>query len=178
MTENINLLAKKNAHNVQQERVLKLCKQVSVVFLLITAGSSLLFFILTLNPSLSSIKEQENNMLTNLSFTQGKVAKYLLIKNRLTMIGNIVKTRYPIDVIISTVQQQVPSDVSIDTMSIENKTLVMTLSSPSLVSLNIFLTNITSLGQNKSIIKKMVLESMSANAGLTSYTLSLKANLL
>src|SRR5438445_12592807 len=100
MSNNINLLAKKNIENVQKEKALQLFKRIAIVFLLFTSGSSLLLFILTLNPALPSLKQQENNVVTNLSFTQGKVAKYLLVKNRLTLITGILKNRYPLESVI------------------------------------------------------------------------------
>lgn len=178
MNKSINLLAKKNVHNGYQEKFLQGCNWVAVIFLLLTAGSSLLLFIITLNPSLSSIKQQENNMLTNLSFKQGKIAKYLFIQNRLPAITKIIKTRHHIDSTIAAFQHELPEDVNINTIHIVNKTVSMTVYSNSLVSLNTFFTNMTALVHNKTILKKMVLETISANQGVSFYTLSFKGDLL
>lgn len=163
---------------MQQERTLQLFKRIAMGFLLVTSGSSLLLFILTLSPALPSLKQQENNVMTNLSFTQGKVAKYLLVKNRLTLITGILKNRYPLESVVATLLQQIPDDVSLNALSVSNKTLSMNLSSDSVLSLNTALNNITALMNNNKIIKKMVLQGISANQGSTSYVLTIKGDLL
>jgi hypothetical protein len=178
MNENINLIVKKKIKNASEEKTLLLVRWFAGVCLVITLGTSVLFFILTLNPSLSVIKQQENNTLTNLSFTQGKVAKYFLIKDRLTTIAQILQTRYRIDQTLAALEQQMPDDVSVISMDIENKTASFMLSSPNLLSLNTTVTNMTSLLNNKKIVKKVTLESITADQKVESYTLSFKADLL
>lgn len=178
MTKNINLLQNKKVGDTYQEKLLQTCKRFATVFLLGTAGSSLLFFFLTLNPSAASLKQQESTLLTNLSFTQERVAKYLFIKDRLSTIQKIINTRYPIATTLIALQKELPDDVHISTLTIENKTFSIILSSNSLLSLQRAFANIDSLLQNKKIIKKMILQTISANHGFGSYTLSLHGELL
>src|SRR6267154_1471730 len=94
---NINLLPKKRVARDSQEGVLRILKRIAFGFGFVTVGSSVGLFLLTINPSFSNVKQQENTVLANLSFTKGKIAKYLVIKDRLRGIGQIIKSRYPMD---------------------------------------------------------------------------------
>lgn len=178
MNNNINLLPKKKITDDSQQVLLVFCKRLSIITLLLTAGMSVLFFLLTINPSFSSVKQQENSVLTSLSFTQGKIAKYVLIKNRLTGIEKILKNRYPMDNVLSTIQQKIPNDVNVDAISMTNKTSFITLSSPSLLSLNTALTNVSSLLTSKEIFKTITVQSIIANPQTGKYTVTLHADLL
>lgn len=178
MSKNINLLPKKNKPQDSHEELLKFFKRISVVAVIITVGSSLLFFLLTINPSFSAIKQQENNVLTNLSFTQGKIAKYVVIKNRLSAITKILHSRYPMDTVISKLESQFPSDVSIDSLEISSNTLSFNLTSSSLLSLNTVITNMTSLLNSKSIVKRITVQSIISNPFAGTYTLTVHADLL
>ena len=178
MTKNINLLPKKKVVTDSHERILLLCKRVAVGFLVATGGISVIFFLLTINPSFSSVKQQENTVLTRLSFAQGKVAKYLFIKNRITTIEQILKKRFPMDTVLSTVQQNIPDDVQIDAVNITNKTTSLKLSSSSLLSLNTVLTSTAKLLANKELFKKITVQSIVSDPLKQTYTLTIQAELL
>lgn len=161
-----------------REGSLRLFKRLAVFALLFTGGMSVLFFLLTINPSFSTVKQQENSVLTSLSFTQGKIARYLLIKNRLSGIQQILKRRYPMDTVLSTIEDKIPDDVNVDALSIANKAAFITLSSSSLLSLDTAMTNISSLLANKQIFKKITVQSVIANPQTTRYTVSIQGDLL
>lgn len=178
MSENINLLSKNRVQNATQQRLLLLCKRLSIFSLLVTAGTSLLFFILTFSPILSNVKEQENTLLQNLNFSEKKIAKYLFVKDRITAAENIIKTRYPVNNLISTIQQQLPEDVHIETIDIEKKTLALKVSSPNLDHLNTALDNITALLHTKKMFRDILLQNIATDNVSQVYSLSLQANLL
>ncbi|HSW88358.1 MAG TPA: hypothetical protein VLG12_04295 [Candidatus Saccharimonadales bacterium] len=178
MTKNINLLPKKKVVTDSHERILLLCKRVAVGFLVVTAGISVIFFLLTINPSFSSIKQRENAVLAKLSFTQGKVAKYILIKNRLRGIDSVLKKRFPMDAVLSKVQQDIPNNVNIDAINITNKTASLKLSSSSLLPLNAALSNITKQLTNKELFKKITVQSIVSDPIKQTYTLTIQTELL
>src|SRR5579871_2551872 len=153
MSNNINLLSKDRVQNVSQQKLLLLLKRLSIFCLLVTAGTSLLFFALTLSPVLSNVKQQENTILQNLNFSQNKIAKYLFVKDRVTAAENIVNTRYPLDNVVLTIQQQLPQDAHIETIDIEGKVLNLKATSENLDSLNTIITNITNLLHDKKVFK-------------------------
>ena len=178
MSKNINLLPKKNKPQDSHEELLIFFKRIATVTVIITIGSSLLFFLLTINPSFSAVKQQENNVLTNLSFTQGKIAKYVVIKNRLVSVAKILHTRYPMNAVVSKLEDQFPPDISIDSLEISNKTLSFSLTSASLLSLNTVITNMTSLLNSKNILKRITVQSIVSNPFAGTYTLTVHADLL
>lgn len=161
-----------------REGSLRLFKRLSVFALLFTGGMSVLFFLLTINPSFSTVKQQENSVLTSLSFTQGKIARYLLIKNRLSGIQQILKRRYPMDTVLSTIEDKIPDDVNVDSISIANKAAFITLSSSSLLSLDTAMSNLSSLLANKQIFKKITVQSVIANPQTSRYTAAIQGDLL
>ncbi|HSW96771.1 MAG TPA: hypothetical protein VLF89_03020 [Candidatus Saccharimonadales bacterium] len=178
MTKNINLLPQKKNTTDSHEGILLICKRIAVVALIFTAGTSIIFFLLTINPTFSSVKQQENSVLAKLSFTQGKIAKYLVIKNRLKGIEQILEKRFPMNTVLSAVQQNIPDDVSVDSVNITNKTAALKLSSSSLLSLNTVLLNTSALLANKKLFKKITVQSIVSNQLKQTYTLTIQAELL
>ena len=178
MSNNINLLPSKKKSNQFEDKLLKKGKQISIIFLVITAISSALVFLFSFDSSLSRITQQKNNTLTNLSFTHGKVAKYLLIKDRLDSISTIIQNRSSYDTIIAAIKQQLPDDVVVESLTINDKILTMSVSSSSLSSLDTFLTNTTQLFNDKKILKTMTIDSVGSDDSLGKYVLSMKSDLL
>lgn len=178
MSKNINLLPRKPLEGNEDDALLRLLKRGATYMLIFTLGSSLVLFLLTITSPLSAVKEQENNVMTNLSFSQGKIAKYLFIKDRAGAIKSILAKRYPMDTTLETLLEQIPADVSIDAMRLENKSLEMTLSAASLDRLDVAFSNMTALLQNHKLFNQITLHSISGTSTSGKYVLTMKAILL
>ena len=178
MSNNINLSPSKRRTNQYQEELLKTVKKISVIFLVITVISAVGLFLLDINPSLSYILQQKNATLTNLSFTHGKAAKYLLIKDRIQSINSIIQGRSSFDDVIASLEQQIPTDVAVDSLSIDRKTVTVNVSSTSLSSCDTLLTNITQMLQEKKIIKAISIDTITEDQSVGKFVLSMRLDLL
>ena len=178
MNNTINLLTKKRAPDVRREKLLQALRNTAVIIAIITGASSLVLFLLTVNPAISSIKEQENNVVTNLAFSRGKISKYLILKDRLSAIAAILQARYDMGVAMADLQQQLPDTVSIKTLTIENKVLSFSIAASSLQSIQVSIANMTASLQQKQLFKTITLNTIIADPNTQTYTLAVKADLL
>lgn len=178
MSNNINLLLKKRAQKNQQERVLILFKRFSLGCLIITIIMSFILFILAFDPSLASVMQQEDTVLTNLTFSKNKIAKYLFIKNRLESANIILRKRYPMDSSLYTVLQSVPEHTVIDSLDMTDKLLTLRLSSASLTNINTAADNLTSLMKGRKVFRKLTVENIISDARDGVYKLVVQADLL
>lgn len=179
MNKTINLLQKKQLPDKQHSLSVKM-KRIAVSLFVLTTGAAILLLILTFTFRMSSLthKEEKETLATKLSLAKTKAARYILIKDRMSAITHLLAGRYPWDTVLMTIQSQLPDDVVITNMESEDKSLSVSLSSASLLSLNSTIAHITSLLQQKKIFAKVTIDSVAIGEESGLYTLSIKTLLL
>lgn len=177
MNNDINLLPT-TGKNVGQEIHLQRYKSIAFTILTITILTSVGIFLLSFDPTLSIIKKQENQVRTNLVYSQNKIGKYFFIKDRLKEIKTVLDKRTTYDTVITTIQAQMPNDISIDNVSISQKKMMISLSSTSLSSINTFLDKITDLFVQKNVFKTLTINNITVDEKAGKYSLSLESLLL
>ncbi len=178
MSSDINLVSSKT-HQLEKElERLKALKIIAVGSLSVVALISILLFVITITLPISSVKKDKEQTLSNISALHEKLVKYSLINNRLNDISGIIKSRKNYDLLVSTVLNKLPADLSVDSMTIDSGTFTLVISGVSLTPIDNFIEDIIVLGNEEKIIKNLVIQGLLANADTGKYTLTLKADTL
>ncbi|MDP3726962.1 MAG: PilN domain-containing protein [bacterium] len=178
MNEDINLIPGKRKVVLEQKKIVKRLRILSIVLLSTVAFSSIALFLLKLQSPLPSLKREENTLLASLSLLHQKTAKLLLMKNRLKETAIIEKKRQRLDETIGAVVEGVPADVSLSSLSVGKKDVSITASSNSLSSVNIFLDRLVNKVLQKKTFSKITLDSLSLDSKGNRYIIAFTLELL
>lgn len=178
MNENINLIPGKRKVVSEQKSLVKRLRMLSIVLLITIVFSSIALFFLKLQSPLPSLQREKNTLLTNLSLLSQKTAKLLLVKNRLKETAIIEKKRQRLDETIGAVVENIPQDVLISSLNVGKKDVLITASSNSLSSMNIFLDRLVEKVLQKKVFSKITLDSLSLDSKGNRYIIAFTLQLL
>lgn len=178
MNEDINLVPGKRKTEAAQKKLLAKLRLFSIILLAITAFFSVSLFLLKLQSPLPSLRKEENNLLTSLSLLSQKSAKILIMKNRLNEIVILEKKRKRLDETIGAVIEGAPSDLSLNSLNVDKKSVSVTASSNSLSSLNIFLDGLVDKAVKGKTFNKITLDSLSLDSKGNRYVIAVTLELL
>lgn len=177
MSESINLIS---SNSVQLEKELKRLKQlrmVAVVGLVIVSLVSILIFILNFTLPLNSVKQNQQLTIANLTSMHQKLATYTLTRDRIANISKIIALRGNYVPQINEVLGKVPAELSVDSLEVQTNTLKVTISGGSLSSINKFIDDMISLGDQGKVVKNIVIQGLSFDTASGKYSLSMQAYL-
>lgn len=178
MNEDINLVPGKRKIALEQKKLVLRLRLFSIILLVITVFSSVLLFFLKLQSPLPSLQREKNVLLTNLTLLSQKSAKLLLLKNRLNEVAIIEKKRQRLDELIGSVLEGVPQDVSLNSFSIDKKSVSITAASNSLSSINIFTDRLVDKAMKGKNFNKITLDGLSLDSKTNRYIIALTLELL
>lgn len=174
----INLLPQKKIGFFSEEKLLLFTKTTAIVLIILVASLSILFFLLSRDPSVTQIKADEVRTRAQLTLLQDKTAKYLIIVDRLNKLKALEKTRTNFDTTIQTIVAQIPSSVTITNFALDKDSVTLALSASDLSLLGKSLDNFTHLTQSKKILKSLSIQGLVSDEKGGSYVLTLSGNLL
>ncbi len=180
MSDDINLIPKQKKESAVAKKNVSTFRIVATIFVVVIAVLSVGVFLLRITSPLNSLKKQENDLLSSLVAMKDKTVEYSLLSNKIKDISDIVTGRPDLQDAIETLQEQIPADIVIGSVSIDStgKTFKVDLSTGSLTSVDTLLNNMEVLTAKKSLVKKVVLDGFVSNPVSGSYTFSLSADLL
>lgn len=179
MNNAINLLPKtKETKTVHHSSRIKVVRALAMGSLFLVVIFSIVLFILVNFSPLPSLQEEEQERLTEFSRSRPKMAKIVLMNDRLGDISKILKKRTYYNLAIDQMQAELPVDARIDMLKIDKQAISVTVTSGSLLSLENFLENISKLTEQKKFIGQLTLSKLTANTQNAQYSLSLDMTLL
>lgn len=164
MAIDINLISDNDLKNTQSDRVRKLTA-ISFSILFFTAFFSFLIFILNLRFSANTIRQNQQELSNALSIYDDKATKILILNNRATDINSLLKTRKDFSLVLAKIVDEKPSNVEIENFRIERNNVDMTVTSPSLLSLNEFLNNLLITESDSVKFSNILLKSLNISEG-------------
>lgn len=176
MTKNINFLtilnsdAKKSKKGIKLARILAICSLILVVLL------SVLVHYLNRMVYPQALKTERASLLKSLSSLRSKEAKLSVVANRTENASELISKRVDYSKIISKFFQKKPSEINVDSLRMDKKTIILTFSSNSLLPINEFIDGLIELGREKAI-SLLVLDSLSISESTGIYSVSLTSNL-
>lgn len=177
MNNNINLISNQNVALEKELRRLKRFRLISIICLIIVAVVSISIFVLNFTLPLDSVKKEQVTTASNITLLNKKLVTYTLITDRVKNISNILSQRGNYIPQVNDILGKVPTDVSVDGLGIDAGTVTIAVSSTSLVSLNNFIDDMVSLGEQGKVIKDIVVQGLSLDVNDNKYILNMKASI-
>ncbi|MBI2033242.1 MAG: hypothetical protein HYT10_02135 [Candidatus Levybacteria bacterium] len=174
----INLLPKNQGILVSKEHGIRVVRFIAFGILSFVVFFSLILFIIRIQSPLTSLKKQEASLLSTLTLSNTKMAKHLIIVDRLTTISTVLGKRPQLDTIVSAFLSKLPPNVTLISLQITLTKVQITGTSDSLLDINTFLNNLVLMVTKKEIIGRLVLQGLSFDAKKGTYNFILEATLL
>ncbi len=176
MNNKINLLKGSKTKRFQQEKILKILKFGSIGFLSLVVIASLALFVLNTRSPIDLLKNQEKTAISNISTLQERAGKLLFTENRVKDISGIVDKRTVFDGTITQITQIIPSEILVQSVSLDKKIFSLTITSPSLSSINTLVEGIETLAQDQKTFSKITLEGLTIDPKTGDYIVSILGN--
>lgn len=178
MDTEINLLAQKKAQFFSQERLLVITKAGAVVSVVLVLSLSILFFLLSRDPSIVAIQADENQTIAKLTLLQAKTAKYLLIVDRVARIKVLEQKKSTFGSNMTILTKQIPGDATISNFTLDQQSVSVSISSNNLSVLGKTVDNFTALVAQKNVLKSLTIQGIVSDEKGGNYVLSITGILL
>jgi hypothetical protein len=178
MNNEINLVSGKDLGIEKQIKVLKILKVSAVISLISVASISIIFFIITLILPISKVKKNQDQALVGISKLHKKLTTFSLVTDRIKSINSITRQRKDYPQISAAILSKLPLDASVDAMMLDQNTLIITVTGPSLTSMNQFIDDFAAIANSSNNIQDLIVQSLQYNAGTLMYSLTFQANIL
>jgi len=175
MNNGINLISGKKQSFEQQEKIVKAFRRIAYGSLIVVALISVGLFAVNFFSPLPKLTDQEQATLQTLLAQKAKIAKLLLIRDRIQHIDGIFLQDTSLEKILSSVAQNTAGDMSIDSFGIGKDDVSLILTSPSLASVNSFIDYLNAQVAKKTLFKKVTISSLALDVKNGKYTLSVAA---
>lgn len=176
MSKNINFLTIRNREKVKKKKGVKAIRITAVFSLIAILCLSVLVYYLNRRIYPQALKNERDSLLKSISSLHNKEAKYAILANRVENILELLNKRVDYSKHIAKFSEKIPSGITVDTFKIDKKTITLTISSPSLKSIDEFINGLIVLGKEKEITV-LLLDSLSMSEASGAYLVSLTANL-
>ncbi len=174
----INLVSGRSLDIEKQAKRLKLLRIFAILSLLIVALVSIFFFIFTVSLPINSVKQNEQQTLSNISGLHKRLASYVLIKDRLTSIQSLIQKRTNYPQVVNTIISMVDPQLTVQSFDIEAGSITITITGGSLTPINQFINDMLNLANNGKLIKNLSIQSLSFSGAVNKYTLVMQSDLL
>jgi Tfp pilus assembly protein PilN len=176
MNNTINLLIPEK-HNPELIKRIKILRVISLSFLFIVVLVAISVFFLVLSSPLPKLRKEESAAVQQLSLLRSKSGKLFLLRERLSRIDNIVNKRQDFNHMIGKIQTTLPADVTIEHLKMNDGLLSVTVNSPSLLPINTFIANMTTLKSEDTLFSSLTLSNLAYDEENPIYKVTVTAKL-
>lgn len=175
MSNDINLLVKKDKKLLKEQNKLKVFRLIAVGLLVVLLLISASVFLLNqqLSSASSEIEKDRESVLTELKPFSEKEAKIIIVNNRIENISKVLNKRVDVYKIINTLLGQSPEGILIDSLEFTEKKISVKVSSGSLESVDGFINNLVDMAKRKEIIRVLTLDSLDMTELARTYRVSI-----
>ncbi len=177
MNTNINLILPQDKEFFEQQKKIRTVNIIAIGFPIIVGFVSLIIFLITQSINPVSIKKQQEEVINEIAKFQDKKIKLFIINNRLDNIEGLLKNRRDLAENISTLLSKIPSTVTIRNLKIDNKEIILTVSSTTLGAIDELINNLIGMAEKKEIIRSVSLDTLTFGEDGNNYLVSLKSDI-
>lgn len=177
MNTNINLLLHADENELRRKRRVKTLNFIAIMVLAGVGAISLIIFLLIQITNPSAILKEQNDIREKISKSQNKQAKLGILNNRIGNIEKILKKRIDLGRVTNSLLAKTPGRLFIEDLEVDDKAVVMTAKSTSLLAIGELINNLTDMVRKKEIISSLTLSSLVFDESKNSYQVSIKADL-
>lgn len=176
MTKNINFLTIVSLDTKKSKKGIKLARIVAICSLILVVLLSVLVYYLSRVVYPQALKTERASLLKSLSSLRSKEAKLAVVANRVENASELISKRVDYSKTINKFFERKPSEINVDSLKIDKKTIILTFSSNSLLPINEFIDGLIELGRER-VVNLLVLDSLSTSESRGIYSVSLTSNL-
>jgi len=179
MSNEINLLIKKDKNLLKEQSKLKVFRLIAIGSLLTILLISLSIFLLNQKLSNSSLKVEKDreSVLVEMKPFFEKESKIIIVNNRIDNITKVLKKRMDVYKILNTILGKIADGILIETLEFSEKKISMNITSYSLIPIDVFFNDLIEMAKRKEIVKSLTLESLDASSLTGSYKISIDMNI-
>lgn len=174
----INLLPRQRERSAVYRKNLRVARVSSAVAIGIVLVCALVVFFLHLQLGLGALRKQEEDLVATLNAAKAKIAKLVIVHQRLKDVDEILKERATAETVLQEIAGKVPGGVSLGSISLSQGSVNVTVSSSSLSAIEDFLTIMVAMAEEKKFFSKVMLNGATLGSTDNQYTFSVKGNLL
>jgi len=178
MSSEINLLPQKRLGFFTEERILLFTRIGAIASVIIVVCVSILFFLLSRDPTLSQQKTDEDQTIAQLNLLQNKTAKYLIIIDRINKIKLLSKQKSHFEDSLTTLVSEIPDTVAISALSLDKSSVSVGVSSSNLSSIGLAIENFSNLISQKKVLKTLTIQGLVTDEKAGTYILTFTGDLL
>lgn len=179
MNDGVNLLEpNKNAGPGNLLHHLQLMRIITISLLFIISATAVIVFILVSISPLPGLKNQEQSLEQTLLQSKSDIVKLSLVNDQTNAISMLMTSRETLNVPLSMIKYYISSDMTVDTIQVDDKTITMTVESQSLKSLDTFLNGIIGYVQEKKVFANATLVDLTIDQSNNAYALTVQMDLL
>lgn len=178
MSNDINLYYNKRVQGRDTQKIVKWLQISAIACLIIVFVSSVTVGALKITSKQKSLRDEEQQLLQELKKQEKKIGSLFLTSERLKGISDLVNKRFDFDTLLSYILSKIPSEVSINSLNIDNKRLTVSLSSSSLFSIEQSLDDFTQLVNTNKRFRKIDMDELNVDYNNGSYSVFLIAEIL
>lgn len=178
MISSINLVSNNNNQLEKELRRIKAIRIIAVICLVSVALLSVLVFVVNYTLPLQAVRAQQQTELLSIGTMHKKLVTYTLLNDRVKNISDIIAKRTDAASLINTILGKLPTDLSVDSLAMENGTITLGISGSSLITMNQFIDSFIALKDNSKIINNISIQSLSLNVLEGKYSLMVQAGIL
>jgi hypothetical protein len=177
MNANINLILRTDEETLKHKKIVKILNSIAIMSLTGVGLISLCIFILIQAVNFPSVKKEQEDILKKISQFQNRQAKLFVLNNRVENIDKILKTRKDIPKTMNNLLAKIPSQLSVDSFEVNDKSVIISGQSESLYTIGEFIDNFTNMVRKKEIIKSLTLNSLTLDGVRNVYQISITSEL-
>lgn len=179
MSNEINLLIKKDNNLLKEQSKLKVFRLIAIGSLLTILLISLSIFLLNQKLSNSSMKVEKDreSILVEMKPFRENESNIIIVNNRIDNITKVLKKRMDVYKILNTILGKIPDGILTETLEFSEKKISMNITSVSLIPIDVFFNDLIEMAKRKEIVKSLTLESLDASPLTGSYKISIDMNI-
>ncbi len=177
MNNDINLLPSRKSPTRQDSRQLQILRMTAGGLLLIIVTLSVGLFLITALSPLPRLKEEEAALSAELDSVRDKIVRYGVTLSRLDDIDAYVTQRKKYPETLENMQGLVSEEVTVSGIKLEEQLVTLTVSSPSLQSMNDMITSLKFRSEGETLFKNFALSDLKFNGTENDYTVGLEVEL-
>jgi Tfp pilus assembly protein PilN len=178
MSNDINLFQHTSSSITQNlSKEIRWIRIVALLFLFIVpTGAVLLFLFIFFSPQ-TALQQQESEMLTKVSTLGKKVSAVSFINDRILNSKQFISKRSIYGKALGEITLQLPTEVVLNTLNIQNNNVSISVSSSSLTALQTYQTSLLTVPKSTQILQKIAFQTITFIPGSANYQMALTATI-
>lgn len=173
MSDNINLLVKKENYASKEQGKIKIFRFIAVGFLAVLLLISIVIYLLNQQLLNSSLDKDRESALNKILVFKDRAANFTIIKNRIENIPKVLNKRVDVYKIINKILGKIPNEIVVDSFGFEDKKISIQTSTNSLIQVDTLINNLVDMAKRKEIIKDLMLDSLDVTEADGKYKVSI-----